>query len=100
MPGHIAYVASFWISDCTTNYQMSKNGAYPSKRIRLYKIFHKEKVLVNEEVKPVAKFANLYKKQPTRVVTSLVSLTHLKRSCQQKNIILMDAIAIQYRNML
>ena len=53
-----------------------------------------------KKVKPVAKFANLYKKQPTRVVASLVSLTYLKRTCQQKNIILMDTIAIQYRNML
>ena len=60
----------------------------------------KKKYLSMKKVKPVAKFANLYKKQPTRVVTSLVSLTYLKRTCQQKNIILMDTIAIQYRNML
>ena len=53
----------------------------------------------------MAKFANHYKtvlkkKWPTRVAIMLVSLTCLKRTCQQKNVILMNRIAIQYRNML
>ena len=51
------------------------------------------------------KFANHYKmvfqkKRPTRVVMSLVSLTRLKKPCQQKNVILLNGIAIHYRNML
>ena len=47
------------------------------------------------------KFANHYKmvfqkKWPTRVVISLVSLTRLKKTCQQKNVILLNVITIQY----
>ena len=39
---------------------MSKNGGYPSKRIHLCEIFHKEKYLSLEKVIPIAKFANHY----------------------------------------
>ena len=49
----------------------------------------------------MAKFVNqkkqFLKKWASRVVIWLVSLTHLKKTCQQKNIIPMNWIAIQYR---
>ena len=57
----IIWVANFWISDCTTNYQMSKNGLIPSKHVRLREIFHKEDYLSLEKVIPMDKFANHYK---------------------------------------
>ena len=68
-------------------------------------MFHKEKYLSLENVTLMEKFANHYKmvflkKQPTRVVISLVSLTRLRKPCQQKNAILLNGITIHYRNML
>ena len=38
-------VARFRISDRTTNYEMSKNGAYLSKHVCLREIFHKKVLL-------------------------------------------------------
>ena len=83
----------------------SKHGAYPSKHIRLCEMFHKEKYLSLEKVIPMDKFANHYKmvfekKRPARVVILLVSLTRLKNIWQQKNVILLNGITIQYSNML
>ena len=57
----LAKVANFRISDRSTNYQMSKNGGYPSKHVPLCEMFHKEKYLSLEEVIPIDKFANHYK---------------------------------------
>ena len=51
----------FQISDHTSNYQVSKNGAYPSKFIRLSEIFHKEKYLLPEKNYPDGMFANQHK---------------------------------------
>ena len=84
---------------------MSKNGPYPSKHVHLCEMFHKENYLSLEKALPIDKFANHYKmvfqqKRPTRVVMSLVSLTHPKNTCQQKNVILLNGITIQYRTML
>ena len=84
---------------------MSKNGPYLSKHIHLREIFHKEKYLSLEKVILIDKLANHYKmvfqkKWPTRVVISLVSLTRRKRTCQQRNVILLNGITIQYKNML
>ena len=83
----------------------SKNSPYPSKHVRLREMFHTENYLSLEKVTPMDKFANHYKmvfkkKQPTRVVISLVPLTHLKKTCQQKNVILLNGITVHYRNML
>ena len=79
----------------------NKHGPYPNKHIRLHKMFHKEKYLSLQKVIPMEKFANHYKKKrPTRVVILLVSLIRLKKTCQQKNVILLNGITIQYRNML
>ena len=84
---------------------MNKNGRYPSKHVRLREMFHKEKYLSLEKVISIDKFANHYKmvfqqKRPTRAVIMLVSLTRPKKTCQQKNVILLNGITIQYRNML
>ena len=84
---------------------MSKNGGYSSKHIRLREMFHKEKYLSLEKVISIDKFVNHCKmvfqqKRLTRVVILLVSLTRLKKTCQQKNVILLNGITIQYRNML
>ena len=84
---------------------MSKNSGYSSKHVRLREMFHKEKYLSLEEVISIDKFANHCKmvfqqKRLTTVVISLVSLTRPKKTCQQKNIILLNEINIQYRNML
>ena len=40
----------FLTSDCTQNYLMSKNDAYSSKHVGLYKNFHKEKPSIREEL--------------------------------------------------
>ena len=56
----IAQVANFQISDRTTNYQMSKNGPYPSKHVHLCEMFHKENYLSLKKVIPMDKFANHY----------------------------------------
>ena len=45
----IRQVASFWISDRTANYQISKNNAYPNKHVRLHKIFRNKKYLPLEK---------------------------------------------------
>ena len=59
---------NIWISDCTTNYQVSKNGPnpskngpYPRKHVRLCEMLHKENYLSLEKVIPIDKFANHYK---------------------------------------
>ena len=57
----LALVGSFRISDHSANYQMSKNGRYPSKHICLHEIFRKEKYLSLDKVIPMDKFANHYK---------------------------------------
>ena len=91
---------------------MSKNGPYPiknspylSKQVRLLEMFHNEQDLSLEKVIPMEKFANHYKmvfkkKQPTRVVISLVFLTCVKKPSQQKNVVPLNGITIHYRNML
>ena len=59
---------------------MSKNGAYPSKHVRLLEIFHKEKYLSLEKVILIAKFANHYK---TGYIVSF--LTRLKKIASRKH---------------
>ena len=58
---HTDFRDGAWISDRTTNYQISKNGANPSKHVRLREMFHKENYLSLEKVTPMDKFANHYK---------------------------------------
>ena len=64
----VVQVASFQISDRSTNYQVSKNsmyprknGPYPSKHVRLREMFYKEKYLSLEKFIPMERFANHYK---------------------------------------
>ena len=39
-------IANYQISDGTTDYQMSKNDAHPSKHVRLHEIFHEQKCIL------------------------------------------------------
>ena len=83
---------------------MSNNSPYPSKHIRLREMFHKEKYLSLEKVIPMDKFANHYNgflKETAYKGGYIVGFFNpSEKTCQQKNIILMNGIAIQYRNML
>ena len=80
---------------------MSKNSAYPNKHIHLCEIFHKAKYLPLEKVIPMAKFANHYfLKNDLQGWLYHWFLNLPKKTCQQKNVIPMDGVAIQYRNML
>ena len=87
----IVYFTNYQILDGTTNYQMSKNSAYPSKHLCLCKIFHKENTCRQRKVIAMAKFANHYKKVfekkwATRVAIALIFFNLPEKTCQQINI--------------
>ena len=41
--------SNYWISDYTTNYQLSNNGAHSRKYVCLHEVFHEENYLPLEK---------------------------------------------------